>query len=361
MRTVVLPPVSITAPRFERPFPVTPNTPRERPMLPNIDIHRGQFSCLVTLYQIVQTLNEQIDSLESTINFIIDQLDADEQPILKNDLQALRQEVANAKNNADRKFNEQLSELKLWPFYNHPKYNLEIQKFDLIGVVLSTYDSNFYRQRWENEYGVARRAEITIKQKLVDFCSKILPQLNRDYLTKFYPNYALFPVRSQLGADKAITEIGARNFHDGFLDNKVEILISDVMLTRVGSQFGHVAINIGGIVYGRAPSAWDIRGKEKYLCDQQAERNTIGYVIQLSGVEKQKLFQSIINKIVKNEKYSLINHSCSGEVISSFGELGINIVDPRWTLGDTFSPADIDNFLKHSKRVIQINKYPERK
>ena len=62
---------------------------------------------------------------------------------------------------------------------------------------------------------------------------------------------------------------------------------------------------------------------------------------------------------MKDEKYSLVDHSCSGEIISSFAELGINIVDPRWTVGDIYAPADIDNFLRHSKQVIQINPYPK--
>jgi hypothetical protein len=142
------------------------------------------------------------------------------------------------------------------------------------------------------------------------------------------------------------------------LDNKVEILISDSLLTKMGSQFGHVAINIGGVIYGRAPTAWSIRGKEEYLSKQETMRGTIGYVIQLDDVQKQKLLQSVINKIVQDEKYSLIDHSCSAEIVSSFAELGINIVDPRWTVGDIYAPADIDNFLKHSEQVIQTNPYP---
>lgn len=62
---------------------------------------------------------------------------------------------------------------------------------------------------------------------------------------------------------------------------------------------------------------------------------------------------------MQDEKYSLVDHSCSGEIISSFAELGINIVDPRWTVGDIYAPGDIDNFLQHSKQVIQTNFYPK--
>jgi hypothetical protein len=220
--------------------------------------------------------------------------------------------------------------------------------------------SDAKRHTWESEYGVARLYEIELKRKLVDGYRQLMPALNAAYLSRFYPDFARFPTRSREGASLAIEQIGALNFQEGFLDNKVEILISDSLLTRMGSQFGHVAINIGGVIYGRAPAAWDIRGKAKYLSDQAIARSTIGYVIQLDEAGKQKLFQSVVNKIVKDEKYSLDDHSCSGEIASSFAELGINIVDPRWTVGDIYAPADIDNFLKHSTQVIQINIYPEK-
>ena len=288
------------------------------------------------------------------------QLSPEEQSLLPDDIQTLWQQVTNAKENADRKFSEQVSLLKLWHVYDNPKYPTEIQKLAVLGYVLSRMHSDAARQNWENEYGVARLQEIEIKQRLVDTYRQILPALNAIYLLKFYPDYASFPAHTREGASRAIEQIGALNFHEGFLDNKVEILISDSLLTKMGSQFGHVAINIGGVIYGRAPSAWDIRGKEQYLSDQGDLRSTIGYVIQLDDAGKQKLLQSVINKIVKDEKYSLVDHSCSGEVVSSFAELGINIVDPRWTVGDIYAPADIDNFLKHSKQVIKINPYPKK-
>ena len=273
--------------------------------------------------------------------------------------QALRQQGLNAKANADRKFSEQLSQCQLWNFYNDPKYQTEEQKLGIVGFVLSVLDAPVFRRVWEQEYGVARRQEIAIKQQLVDAYRELMPALNKAYLTKFYPGYASFSVRTREGASKLIEQIGAFNFHEGFSDNKVEILISDGLLTRMGSQFGHVAINIGGVIYGRAPDAWDIRGKEKYLFDQGKLRSTIGYVIQLDDVGKQKLLQSVINRILKDETYSLTDHSCSAEIISSFAELGINIVDPRWTVGDIYAPADINNFLQHSKQVIHTNPYPK--
>jgi hypothetical protein len=357
--TITLPTVTVTEPRIHYPLPFTPDIPTERPIIPNADANRGQFTNLIQLYKSVQTLDQQLDPLEKDIDFILSQLSPEQQSSLSGDIRALRQQVTNAKANADRKFSEQLSRLQLWNFYNNPKYTTELQKLDVLGVALSVFQDSFHRRIWEQEYGVARRHEIETRQNLVDAYRQLLPALNAAYLTKFYPDYASFPVRSREGASRVIEKIGALNFHEGFLDNKVEILISDGLLTRMGSQFGHVAINIGGVIYGRAPDAWDIRGKEKYLSDQGELRSTIGYVIQLDDAQKQKLLRSVINKIVQNEKYSLTDHSCSGEIVSSFAELGINIVDPRWTVGDIYAPADIDNFLKHSQQVIHINPYPK--
>lgn len=358
--TITLPTITVTAPRIPYPLPLTPDIPALCPALTNIQANSDQFTNLKLLYKSVQTLDQQIDPLEKNIDFILSQLSPEEQSLLPGDIQTLRQQVTNAKANADRKFSEQVSLLKLWHVYDNPKYPDELQKLSVLGYVLSRMHSDAARQNWENEYGVARLQEIEIKKKLVDAYRQILPTLNEVYLLKFYPDFASFPALSRADASRVIEQIGALNFHKGFLDNKVEILISDSLLTHMGSQFGHVAINIGGVIYGRAPSAWDIRGKEKFLSDQGKLRSTIGYVIQLDDAGKQKLFQSVINKIVQDQKYSLVDHSCSGEIVSSFAELGINIVDPRWTVPGIYSPADINNALQHSKQVIQINPYPKK-
>lgn len=81
--------------------------------------------------------------------------------------------------------------------------------------------------------------------------------------------------------------------------------------------------------------------------------------MQWDEAGKHRLFQSVLGKIVRDEKYSLTDHSCSKEIISVFADLNINIVDPRSTIADVFSPTDIDNLLKHSQQVIQKNLYPK--
>ncbi|WP_165009925.1 hypothetical protein [Neisseria yangbaofengii] len=142
-------------------------------------------------------------------------------------------------------------------------------------------------------------------------------------------------------------------------NNHVEILISDGRIPSGGSEFGHVAVNIGGLVYGRSPGSWDIREKRTYIEKQQTYRKTRGFVLQLSEKDKLKLLASIEKKIVVNAKYGVLDHSCSKEIVAAFGDIGVNVVDPRWVFGDVFSPADMANFLSKSKSVVKMNDYPK--
>ncbi|WP_321787058.1 hypothetical protein [Burkholderia pyrrocinia] len=68
----------------------------------------------------------------------------------------------------------------------------------------------------------------------------------------------------------------------------IEILISDSRSISNGSQFGHAAISIDGVVYGRAHPGWDVDNVLNYLNRQQSKmrRDTIGYLINTSGNEK---------------------------------------------------------------------------
>lgn len=197
------------------------------------------------------------------------------------------------------------------------------------------------------------------KQKLVDAYRHLLPTFNVTYLPKFYRDFALFPARSRELASLALQQIGARNLYDGFLDNKVEILINAPARDRLSAQLGHVSINIGGVIYSRAPTVWDIRSKENYLGTQQGMRNTIGYVMQLDEAGKCRLFQSVLSHIVQDKQYNVLDHRCTQEIISAFADLNIDIVDPRTPITEVFSPTNMDNFLKHAQQVIQTNFYPK--
>ncbi|WP_338910800.1 hypothetical protein [Mycetohabitans rhizoxinica] len=363
MKKFTLPPINVTAPRINWNFPPQiSNAPVACPQLPHVDANRKQFTCPHLLYSRVKDLDHHIASLSPDADFIISQLTDDDQIKFSENIEKIRvlkQQVSESKAQADQKLIEYVNRFKLQNIYNHPSDNTEEKRLDRLSVTLSVLGEHFFYQEWENNYAKARRHEIDVKFQLAETYQRLMPTLKEAYLSKFYHNFLNFPSRSRDAAKTMLDWIGARNLHDGFLDNKVEIIISDIFLTHPGSQFGHVAINIGGVIYGRAPAAWDIRGKEAYMEKQQLGRSSIGYVIQLSEEDKIKLFRSVINKIVEDKKYSVLDHSCSIEIVKSFADIGINVVDPRWTVGTIYSPADIDNFLKHSKSVIQVNSYPK--
>ena len=141
----------------------------------------------------------------------------------------------------------------------------------------------------------------------------------------------------------------------------VEILISDSRLISMGSQFGHVALNINNTVYGRAPNAWDVDNKVNYIFRQQVamHRDTWGYVLAVTKEEKAKLLEELMKHKAINRKYNLINNSCSSAMVNVFSVTDILIVDPRWNFG-AITPADIMNSLKKSPRLIKQIIYPKK-
>jgi hypothetical protein len=83
--------------------------------------------------------------------------------------------------------------------------------------------------------------------------------------------------------------------------------------------------------------------------------------MSVTPAQRNALLNSIYNKTIENKAYGLTDRSCSNELISSFGDAGLNIVDPRWSLGAVFSPKDIMNFLENSGQVRKKNLYPKKK
>lgn len=142
----------------------------------------------------------------------------------------------------------------------------------------------------------------------------------------------------------------------------VEILVSNSSLRHMGSQFGHVAVDIDGTVYGRAVNAWDVDHKVNYLIRQQSRmrRDTWGYTLSVTKAEKMAILEEIQNQRKGNRPYNLINNSCSSAMVNVFGVTDILIVDPRWSLGGMFSPSDIMDGLNKSPRVIKRRLYPKK-
>lgn len=141
----------------------------------------------------------------------------------------------------------------------------------------------------------------------------------------------------------------------------IEVLISDSRLISMGSQFGHVAIEVDGEVYGRAPEAWDQDNREHYLYRQQVKmnRDTVGNVLRASPDDKKRVVAEIISRKTQNKKYDLAMNSCSSNASEVLGTIGIIAYDPRWTVIPT--PADMTTALKKSKRLVKINFYSKSK
>ncbi|WP_211468348.1 hypothetical protein, partial [Collimonas silvisoli] len=129
----------------------------------------------------------------------------------------------------------------------------------------------------------------------------------------------------------------------------IEVLVSDSRLHSLGSQFGHVAIEINDMVYGRAPDSWDEDNRKHYLF-RQAYRATIGFVLRVSPEDKKILLAEIKKREKKNLPYDLAINSCSSNASEILGAIGIIAYDPRWTAIAT--PADMVVALRKAKRLV---------
>ncbi|UOO76923.1 DUF4105 domain-containing protein [Neisseria sp. Dent CA1/247] len=146
------------------------------------------------------------------------------------------------------------------------------------------------------------------------------------------------------------------------MEETVEILVSDSSLRHMGSQFGHVAVDIDGTVYGRAVSILSVNHKVNYILRQQVNmrRDTWGYTLAVTKAEKDAILNEIQKQRKENKPYNLINNSCSSAMVNVFGVTDILIVDPRWSLGGMLSPSDIMDGLNKSPRVIKRRIYPKK-
>lgn len=142
----------------------------------------------------------------------------------------------------------------------------------------------------------------------------------------------------------------------------VEIIISDSIAVSMGSQFGHTAIVIDNIEYGRAHPGWDKDTKEHYLYRQQVamHRDSWGYEIKVTSAEKQKILKEINKRMREQKDYSFFNNSCSSNIAEIFETVGIKVHDPRFEFLDTISPADLMMGIKHSSRLARENVYPKK-
>ncbi|AXV68641.1 MULTISPECIES: DUF4105 domain-containing protein [Ralstonia solanacearum species complex] len=142
----------------------------------------------------------------------------------------------------------------------------------------------------------------------------------------------------------------------------IEVIISDSRMISMGSQFGHTAIVIDGIEYGRAHPGWDRDTKERYLYRQQVSmhRDSWGYVLKVTASEKQIMLSEIRKRMAENKLYSIADNSCSSNLAEILEAAGIQAHDPRFEFMDTISPSDLMVGLKHSRRLLRENVYPKK-
>jgi hypothetical protein len=159
----------------------------------------------------------------------------------------------------------------------------------------------------------------------------------------------------------------------------IEVIVSDSRLRSMGSQWGHVAIEIDGIVYSRAHEEYVKIDKHTYFYGGVVNltngsirtggnlwRDNVGLVLRVSPAEKEKVKRDLERRVSVDgafkrahpnaSTYSLFDNSCSSNVADVLEMIGILAHDPRW-LPTPVTPAELDAVLEKSKRLAKKNYY----
>lgn len=143
----------------------------------------------------------------------------------------------------------------------------------------------------------------------------------------------------------------------------IEVIVSDGRLISSGSQWGHVAIDVGGTVYGMAHKGYDKRARTKYLADN-SYRDSLGVVLRVAQIEKEKIQQELERRIRADAPYNLVSNSCSTNVADVLESIGILAHDPRFLFAPAsnvgVSPKELLIVIQRSKRAVKTNDYPRR-
>jgi hypothetical protein len=159
----------------------------------------------------------------------------------------------------------------------------------------------------------------------------------------------------------------------------IEIIISDSRLRSMGSQWGHVAIEIDGMIYSRAHEEYVKIDKHTYFyggivnlangsmrTSGNLWRDNLGLVLRVSPAEKGKVKSELERRVSvdrafkrshpNGSTYSIFDNSCSSNVADVLESIGILAHDPRW-LPTPVTPAELDAVLVKSKRLTKKNYY----
>jgi hypothetical protein len=149
----------------------------------------------------------------------------------------------------------------------------------------------------------------------------------------------------------------------------IEVLILDGRVISTGSQWGHVAIDIDGIVYSRAPTQYFKGSYRDFLLGQTRERwldwdgrhrgmnrNGSGFRLWVTPGEKEAIRVELERRVKENRDYSLLTNSCSSNVAEVLAIAGIVSKDPRY-FDTPVSPKEMFMMLGRSSRLVERRDY----
>lgn len=142
----------------------------------------------------------------------------------------------------------------------------------------------------------------------------------------------------------------------------IEVLIFDSIMTSAGSQFGHVAIDIDGVIYSRAHSRYAIIKDGKTFRQSNSKiRDSEGLILRVSSAEKSKIEKELKRRVEADAPYNIANNSCSTNIADVLESIGILSHDPRFQFDpqstDMVSPKEILIIVSRSKRMTKRNHY----
>lgn len=149
----------------------------------------------------------------------------------------------------------------------------------------------------------------------------------------------------------------------------VEVLVLDGRIVSAGSQWGHVAIEIDGIVYSRVLERYETGSYREYLIAQtQASgvdidgrsrgknRDGIGFLLWVTPEEKSSMRTELERRVKAGQKYNLLTNSCSTNVSEVLSIAGIVSKDPRY-FDLPVSPKEMLKMLGRSPRLVEKRNY----
>jgi hypothetical protein len=142
----------------------------------------------------------------------------------------------------------------------------------------------------------------------------------------------------------------------------IEVLVFDSIMTAMGSQFGHVAIDVDGVIYSKAHSKYArILDGASYRQSNLKIRDFEGLVLRVSQAEKTKIENELQRRVEIDAPYSIVNNSCSTNIADVLESIGILSHDPRFKMDpkstDLVSPKEILIVVSRSKRMTKRNHY----